>query len=129
MSNNVKSMTKPQSDDARAPALTRRMLARAGAFIAGVGALTMIGTRTKTAAAQDREINTVSVLSLEELADLTPSANRTAIVLGAAACGDGGDGIYWWDASSKETANKRTIVQSNLTSTGRWKRLPRRKVT
>lgn len=41
-------------------------------------------------------------------------------VLGYLTSGDGGGGDFFWDSSSTVTANGGTIIESNITATGRW---------
>jgi len=44
-------------------------------------------------------------------------------VLGYYAKGDGGGGLFYWDAASTEADNGGTIIQANAITTGRWKRV------
>lgn len=56
--------------------------------------------------------------------DLLASNNRqpkaTVAVLGANTAGDGGGGIFYWDATSTATANGETILAVPGVTTGRW---------
>ena len=44
-------------------------------------------------------------------------------VLGYYAKGDGGGGLFYWDAASAEADNGGTIIQATAVTTGRWKRV------
>ena len=44
-------------------------------------------------------------------------------VLGYYAKGDGGGGLFYWDAASTEADNGGTIIQATAITTGRWKRV------
>jgi len=44
-------------------------------------------------------------------------------VLGYYSKGDGGGGLFYWDAASTEADNGGTIIQATAITTGRWKRV------
>ena len=44
-------------------------------------------------------------------------------VLGYYAKGDGGGGLFYWDATSTQADNGGTIIQATAIATGRWKRV------
>ena len=48
---------------------------------------------------------------------------KTVNVLGYYTKGDGGDGLFYWDAVSTEADNGGTIIQATSVTTGRWKRV------
>lgn len=65
---------------------------------------------------------TVTVTTVAALAATTGgAANDLAHVLGYYSAGDGGGGLFYWDATSTATQNGGTIVGSNVS--GRWRRL------
>jgi hypothetical protein len=55
--------------------------------------------------------------------NINPAINLVIDVLGYFNPGDNGGGSFYWDDSSVETANNGTIFISNLSLTGRWKRI------
>jgi hypothetical protein len=62
----------------------------------------------------------VTVNSINELRGVNPGTNQTAQVRGYYEPGDGGGGLFRWDAISTADDNYGTIIQSNLVRTGRW---------
>jgi len=58
----------------------------------------------------------------------TATSNGSAFVRGKSTSGDGGEGTFLWDSSSSETPNEATIIESTITTTGRWKRVIEEKV-
>lgn len=62
------------------------------------------------------EVNTVAALKALATTDLTGGQ----FVRGYYAAGDGGGGLYFWNASDSTTDNGGTIIQPNSGGTGRW---------
>ena len=56
---------------------------------------------------------------------ITGDPTRTAIVLGYSKPGDGGQGIFFWDAESQAAVNRGSVVASRRSSRGRWIRVLR----
>lgn len=69
-----------------------------------------------------------SVESVDSIADLraiteTPADGDVLPALGYYAPGDGGGGLFYWDATSTDTDNNGTIIKVTAIATGRWKRI------
>jgi hypothetical protein len=64
----------------------------------------------------------VTVNSINELRGVNPGTNQTAQVRGYYEPGDGGGGLFRWDATSTAEDNYGTIIRSSVISNGRWKR-------
>lgn len=64
-------------------------------------------------------IDTVTALK----ALTAPAGDDTYCVLGFALKGDGGGGLYWWDAGSSETDDGGMVLQLNIGGVGRFKKL------
>lgn len=62
-------------------------------------------------------------LVVENIEGLKTSSAGTIEVLGYYKKGDGGGGLFYWDATSVETDNGGTIIQATGITTGRWKRV------
>jgi hypothetical protein len=75
-----------------------------------IDSIDIIGTLIK--------VDTMAQLRLSE-----GESNQGAMLLGYYAAGDGGGGQFYWDASSTDTDDGGTIIQSTGIATGRWKRL------
>ena len=65
--------------------------------------------------------------SLFTIADLQAETvnfeGKAVEVLGYYTKGDGGGGLFYWDAASTEADNGGTIIQATAITTGRWKRV------
>ena len=73
-----------------------------------------------------KEVEALPEKTLAAISDLkseTVNFEGKAIeVLGYYAKGDGGGGLFYWDAESTEADNGGTIIQATAITTGRWKR-------
>lgn len=76
---------------------------------------------------QKIKISMITVLDYLALKG-TPTSNGSAFVTGRSLSGDGGEGVFLWDSTSTEASNGATIIESTLTSSGRWKRVIEEKV-
>jgi parallel beta-helix repeat protein len=63
-----------------------------------------------------KSVDTIDALKAQNVNDI----HKTIQVLGGSAKGDGGGGLYFWDASSSETADDDDYVESDRSDTGRW---------
>lgn len=63
-----------------------------------------------------------SIAALKGIA--APAVNSRAVVVGYYTPGDGGGGLFWWDAASTELDNGITVIQLSGGGTGRWKAAP-----
>jgi hypothetical protein len=61
--------------------------------------------------------------TITTLKALSPSVNSSVHVLGHYTVGDGGGGMFYWDATSTDTDNESTIIQASSVTTGRWKKV------
>ena len=66
-------------------------------------------------------VNVQTMAALRALA--VPTSLVTVLMLGFAAAGDGGWGIYWWNAGDTTADDGGTIIQPNAGGNGRWKKL------
>lgn len=81
------------------------------------------GTQTQLRDAVNVMINPVlpltNVAALRALSE--PGAIQIRQTLGYTDAGDGGDGVYWWNASDTRTDNGGTVIQpDSLPASGRW---------
>ena len=63
-----------------------------------------------------------TIAALRALNPPTTFGNQIAYIRGYSADGDGGEGHFHWDDTSKETDNGGTVLEPNAGGTGRWKR-------
>jgi len=63
----------------------------------------------------------MTVISVSDLSSTAPVGNETVTVLGYYTAGDGGGGIFYWEATG--TANGGTVFPAPVSSGGVWKRL------
>lgn len=63
--------------------------------------------------------NTISTLS--NLVNYA-NTNKSYFILGRSSTGDGGEGIFFWDAASTSITNLGTVFKKPGVTTGRWKR-------
>lgn len=76
--------------------------------------------QTQASLATDVQYRVDTIAALKALT----TTYATVEVLGYYAAGDGGGGLFYWDAASAAADNAGTIIQpSALPATGRWKRL------
>lgn len=67
--------------------------------------------------------NAINAITFDNIAQLKLNSNIGRVdVLGYYTKGDGGGGIFYWDATSTEADNGGTIIQATGIATGRWKR-------
>ncbi len=64
-----------------------------------------------------------TVDSLSELRDVMPGSARSAFVLGHTRPGDGGGGMFHWNASSRTPDDNGLVVAPPEKQTGRWTRV------
>ena len=63
------------------------------------------------------------VTNVAALKALAPGAYSTVLVQGYGAQGDGGWGMFWWNAADATADNAGTVIQPNAGGVGRWNRL------
>lgn len=64
------------------------------------------------------------VSSVAQIKSLSVMAHGDVVsVLGFSSIGDGGGGEFWWDSKSVEPENGGTVINSNTSKSGRWKRI------
>jgi hypothetical protein len=73
-------------------------------------------------AAQLKKMDVVDTIALLK-AKNAPGNKHTVIVLGFAAAGDGGGGLYFWNAADVTADNGGTIIQLNAGGNGRFNKL------
>ena len=97
------------------------------AALASGAALGLLNPRPAAASEPTVQIDVVSVRSIDQLRSVPISGepDRTAIVLGYSKPGDGGQGIFFWDAESEAAVNRGSVVASNHSARGRWIRVLR----
>ena len=61
-----------------------------------------------------------TVASMAALKALAPGSHSSVNLLGYTTPGDGGEGLFVWNAVSTATDNTGTIIQPNAGGTGRW---------
>lgn len=66
---------------------------------------------------------TRSIATLKALDTTLVGAGYTVQVLGYYAAGDGGGGVFYWDAGATDADNGGTIIQPNAGGDGRWMRV------
>jgi len=63
-----------------------------------------------------------TVETIQQLRALSPGSSSEITVEGYYEAGDGGGGVFYWDANSTQADNQGTIIQPNTGGSGRWKR-------
>lgn len=64
-----------------------------------------------------------NLAAMTALAKATLTDKEPIQVLGALARGDGGGGLFYWDAAASDTADGGTILAADEAGAGRWKRV------
>ena len=65
----------------------------------------------------------MSVGSIDELREAMPEMGESIYVLGHQSPGDGGGGLFHWQAGSSEADNDGTVIAVKNIKSGRWQRL------
>jgi|GEM_PF-6008688 len=110
-----------QPDLNQNPQVPRRALSK----LVGVGLAGAAGLALKPSVANaTTEVPTGSVATIGALRDARIFfPTQTVDVLGYYAPGDGGGGLFFWDANAADPDNGGTVIQSRQSATGRWRRL------
>jgi hypothetical protein len=97
----------------------RRRELIAGSLLIGAGTATKVATASETVF-RGREIGTISDVSALKLAPLS----EAIVCLGYHTAGDGGGGIFAWSPDSNSEPDFGLVFASELSSKGRWLRVP-----
>lgn len=111
-------------------ALNDKVVVYGGQELTGVGAVdasTVSYSEAGTAVATDvqselRKFSVVDTIALLK-AKALPNNNVAVLVKGFAAAGDGGGGLYYWNAADVTADNGGTIIQLNAGGNGRFNKL------
>lgn len=72
----------------------------------------------------------IQISKIADLKDTSPSSLTLAFVLGYYEPGDGGGGLWYWNATSTSSENGVTVIELNsLPSVGRWERVDTENIT